>query len=802
MGMEMDEEFLAILRGTFTEEAREHIEASARVLLALERGASGPGRDEALKTVFREAHSLKGAARVVDAAAIEAVAHGMEDVLDGACTGAVRLTPALIDLLVRCLDLLSLDLERFQTGSPAPAMPEALRTALAEAAAGTGETGAIARAAAAIAALLGAERDGPQASKTPGGGGAAPPGGESSDIPDNSGTIAGLRVSEIPDPPEGPDQGPDARGSGNSRQDSRGIGHLPGRRDGHSDAREPRGVQGSGAQAAVLDETIRVSTAKLDALMLETQALLVARSRSEHLIGVLTTLAREIVARPHDTPPGTAGAGGLERELYALSRKIARDNAGISKAVQGLDNTARRLRMLPLEAITHSLTRLVRDAGRDLGKRVRLELQGTEVELDKVLLEAIKDPLLHLLRNAVDHGIEDPDARRAVGKDPEGRILLAVEQRGTQVMIQVRDDGRGIDTDAVRAQAQRRGLPFDASASDEATAALLFTPGFSTRSEAGPLSGRGVGMDVVKVNVERMGGRVAIAGISGQGTMVTVIVPVTVATVDCLLVEVAARTVAIPLLSVERAIRVPPDDVRMVGGQPTVPYAGQRLPLRTLRGLLELPPAPSASWITAVVLTGSYGGLALAVDAIRGRQEVVQKPLGFPLGQVGIIAGAAILGDGKLAVIAHPGRLLLAAQSRADLSSTPAGPTAPARVRHILVVDDSITTRTLERSILQSMGFAVSVARDGQDALGVLEAEPIDLVVSDVEMSPMDGFSLTKRIRGDPRYATLPVVLVTSLDAPEQRAHGLAAGADAYIVKRGFDQQHLVEVINRLLGAD
>ena len=241
------------------------------------------------------------------------------------------------------------------------------------------------------------------------------------------------------------------------------------------------------------------------------------------------------------------------------------------------------------------------------------------------------------------------------------------------------------------------------------------------------------------------------------------------------------------------ALAYPPETARKLSPL-AVSHAG--------RGLLELPPAPSASWITAVVLTGSYGGLALAVDAIRGRQEVVQKPLGFPLGQVGIIAGAAILGDGKLAVIAHPGRLLLAAQSRADLSSTPAGPTAPARVRHILVVDDSITTRTLERSILQSMGFAVSVARDGQDALGVLEAEPIDLVVSDVEMSPMDGFSLTKRIRGDPRYATLPVVLVTSLDAPEQRAHGLAAGADAYIVKRGFDQQHLVEVINRLLGAD
>ena len=198
--MEMDEEFLAILRGTFAEEAREHIENSARVLLALERGAPGPGRDEALKTVFREAHSLKGAARVVDAAAIEAVAHGMEDVLDGACTGAVRLTPALIDLLVRCLDLLSLDLERFQTGSPAPAMPGALRTALAEAAAGTGETGAIDRGTAAIAALLGAERDGPSGAAAREGS-ATPPQGESTNVPDNSEVTADLRVPEIRDPP-------------------------------------------------------------------------------------------------------------------------------------------------------------------------------------------------------------------------------------------------------------------------------------------------------------------------------------------------------------------------------------------------------------------------------------------------------------------------------------------------------------------------------------------------------------------------------------------------------------------------
>jgi two-component system chemotaxis sensor kinase CheA len=592
-------------------------------------------------------------------------------------------------------------------------------------------------------------------------------------------------------------------------------------------------------------ESVRVNVGKLDALLAQTGELAVTRIRVGQRLSELTELrdelgewqrewrasrrGRAVLRRQLE---GMAGEAGLTRELTTLLRAAERAEARAHAFAQQVADLATRLRadvaqfglvaeeladevlaarLLPVASIFGPFERLVRDLAREQGKAIDLALAGGETEIDRKVLERLRDPLMHMLRNAVDHGIESAEARAAAGKPATGQIRLAVANRGGAIEIALCDDGAGLDPVRLRAAAIRKGLltPDRAAAlDDEAALALIFQPGFSTTAVATATSGRGVGMDVVRDEVTRLGGHTHIASVPGQGTTFTITVPLTLATTRAILVEQSGHNYAIPSAPIERTARVRASALVALEGRRAVLVEGRPVPAVELADLLQLPPAPPPdprAWRSFVVLRQDERRVALLIDRLTGEQELVVKPLGWPLRRVRNVGGAAVLGTGETVPILNPADLLQGGLRLARAGSVVvagalgASPDAAPARRRVLVVDDSLTTRMLERGILEAAGYDTVVAGDGAEALDLLVREAVDLVLSDVEMPHLDGFGLTAAIRRDERLRHLPVVLMTSLDDPDHRARGVSAGADAYLGKRTFDQGQLLDTIGRLL---
>jgi two-component system chemotaxis sensor kinase CheA len=488
------------------------------------------------------------------------------------------------------------------------------------------------------------------------------------------------------------------------------------------------------------------------------------------------------------------------------------DTAELGLITRTLGDHVMGVRLVASGTVFRPLERMVRDLAHAEAKEVRLVIEGAETEIDRMLLEQLRDPMMHMLRNAVDHGIEPPDARAALGKPRLGAINLTVTQHGGSVQVTLADDGRGLDPARLRASAVEKHLLTPeraASLGDAEARELIFQPGFSTASVVTDTSGRGVGMDVVREHVERLRGHVEVASTPGQGTRFMLTVPLTLATERAILVRQGQQVFAMPSLAIERTGRLQAVQVVPLEGRPSITVEGHPLPLLPLADLLEgiaSAPAEAAAdgWLPFLVLRQGERRVALHATALVGEQEIVVKPLGWPLRRVRGVSGAAVLSSGQTVIILNPTDLLRSAWSIVTRGGTVGGarPTEAAaehRVPRLLVVDDSLTTRTLERSILEAAGYDVLVAGNGAEALRVLQDEAVDLLVTDVEMPVMDGFTLTAEVRRDERMRHLPVVLVTSLGDREHRERGAAVGADAYVVKSSFDQGELLTTIGRLL---
>jgi two-component system chemotaxis sensor kinase CheA len=424
------------------------------------------------------------------------------------------------------------------------------------------------------------------------------------------------------------------------------------------------------------------------------------------------------------------------------------------------------------------------------------------------IIEELKDPLTHLLRNAVDHGIEVPEERRRAGKRPAGRLRLAATQKASSVVIEIEDDGAGIDLGRVRALALRRGFatePELREMTDQQVLGLVFRPGFSTKGMITDLSGRGVGLDVVLTNIERMKGTITVSSERGRGSTFSIRLPITLATAQALLVRVSGQTFALPLAAVEVIGEVGLEQVTSVESREAILVEGVPTALVRLNEILRLPEPgvqlQGGEKAPVVVLGSTDECVAFLVDELLGEHEVVVKGLAPPLRRVRNVSGATILGDGAVVLILNIFDLIKASQKvrglwLSDKRRAEAGRRGPSRV---LVVDDSVTTRLLEKGILESNGFEVTLAVDGVDALEKLATGSFDLVVSDVEMPRMNGFELTRQLRREEAHRELPVILVTSLSKDEDKQAGAEAGADAYIVKGAFDQGNLVATIRQLL---
>jgi two-component system chemotaxis sensor kinase CheA len=586
-------------------------------------------------------------------------------------------------------------------------------------------------------------------------------------------------------------------------------------------------------------ETVRIAVSSLDARLLEAEEMLAAKFAAGERASELSALAGEFEhwrkawgkAQPHARAarqalgPSTAAAApylsvlaeffdwnhdyvrSLEDRVAALRRKADDDQLLIGKTIDDLLENSKKLLMLPLASLGTLLPKVVRDLCRDQGKEADLTIQGEEVKIDKRILEEMKDPLIHLLRNCVDHGIEMPEERRAAGKPLRAAITLAVSQvNGNQVELMVRDDGAGIDVEQVKAVAGKRGLltaKAAAQLTDCAALALVFEPDLSTSPIITPVSGRGLGLAIVHEKIEKLGGKVAIESHRGAGTAIRMTLPLTMATFRGVLIEAAQRLFVVPTAQVERVLRFKPGDIQSVEGRETLALNGRAVALARLAEVLQLPPptdlADASEASFALILGTGEHRMAFAVDAVLDEREVLVKRFRKPLSRVRNISGATILGSGELAPILNVSDLLKSAKR----AGAPVRATAQARPRsapakRILVVEDSITSRMLLKGILESAGYDVKTAVDGMEAFTTLRAERFDLVVSDVEMPRMNGFDLTARIRADRVLAELPVVLVTALESREDRERGIDVGAQAYLVKSHFDQSNLLEALHQL----
>jgi chemotaxis protein histidine kinase CheA len=557
-------------------------------------------------------------------------------------------------------------------------------------------------------------------------------------------------------------------------------------------------------------DTVRTSVARLDQMV--------------NLLGELLISRRVLEERNRQLGAGLVRLEGFLRRLkkvenYALLRGILddlgrvamaleADTQGLSYLAEELHGEAMELRMLPLGTITEDLGRMVRTLARELGKELQLVISGEEVELDRMMLEAARPMLLHMLRNSVDHGLETPAERQAAGKPGTGRISLAASTEGGFVHLHLSDDGRGIDPRRVRQVAAERGLlgaEEAAGLSDEEAVYLILRPGFSTREIITDLSGRGVGMDVVKSQIDRVKGNLVIHSVPGQGTEMFLKLPLTMAVVTGLVVECEEEIYAVPLHYVSEIIRLSERDVLTEGGQEVIRVRGRILPLLALPELLGVPRQNRIQMpgrVTALVLNYREQQLACLVTRTLNVQELVVKSMGQQLKSVHFCTGATILGDGQPALILSVPDLFgagLAVRGSRLRQEFAAQRAAQAKGR-VLVVDDSITTRTMEKNILETHGYQVTVAVSGEDALERLAEQQFDLMVSDVEMPGINGFELTARVRTVEATQDLPVIIVTSLATDADRRKGIEVGAQAYIVKGAFDQGTLLDTVESLIG--
>jgi two-component system chemotaxis sensor kinase CheA len=474
----------------------------------------------------------------------------------------------------------------------------------------------------------------------------------------------------------------------------------------------------------------------------------------------------------------------------------------LSRMLNDLQERTMRTRMVPVATATDQLNRAVRDLARSLGKVVSWEVRGGDTELDRGVLHQLTDSLLHLVRNAVDHGIEPPDEREKAGKPRQANIRLHAMQLGSEVIIAVTDDGRGIDVERVRAQATLQGV-HTAELSDDEALQLVFRSGLSTSDFVSDISGRGVGLDVVRACVETVRGRIEVRSERGSGTEFRVAVPITLAVLPCLLVVAGGQRFALALHSVVLAQAGRVDAPAHAEGRPVVWVDGSPVAVSGLAHLLGLPPT-GAPGGPVVVLTGPSRRHAFQVDGLVGQRDVMVKGLGRLLPRLDVVAGASVDPDGSILVVLDaPSLVERASQTRPDATSPVVASPAPSSrpAASVLVVDDALTVRELQRTILERAGYRIRVASDGIEALALLAEEPADLVVTDVEMPRMDGFALTEAIRASPGLSNVPVLVLTSKSSDGDRQRGLEAGANGYIVKSAFDERGLLTAIERLLGS-
>jgi chemosensory pili system protein ChpA (sensor histidine kinase/response regulator) len=495
---------------------------------------------------------------------------------------------------------------------------------------------------------------------------------------------------------------------------------------------------------------------------------------------------------------------GLQRSLQATEDELASQ----ARLTRDLQDDLLRTRMVEFESLADRLYRVVRQAAKETGKQVRLDIVGGAIEVDRGVLERMTGPFEHLLRNSVAHGIELPAPRAAAGKEPTGTITISLAQEGNEVAVEFRDDGAGLNLARIRERGRALGLLApDAQPSDAELAGLIFHPGFSTAANVSELAGRGVGMDVVRAEVNAMGGRIETATAVGQGASFRLVLPLTTAVTQVVMLRCGELSVAVPSTLVEQVRRLPAAELQAAYATGAFTADGQVVPFFWLGALLQGAPAgaPDGRTHPLVIVRSAAQRIALHVGEVIGNQEVVVKHLGPQLSRLPGLAGITLLPSGAVALIYNPVALATAYGEAARARQRPAAPgdappvvaeAAPARAPLVLVVDDSLTVRRVTQRLLVREGYRVALAKDGLDALERLAEELPAVVLSDIEMPRMDGFDLVRNMRSDPRLAPLPVVMITSRIAQKHRDYAAQLGVNHYLGKP-YSEEELLALVAR-----
>lgn len=757
-------EFLTKLLATYKVESLEHLKNLSDGLLALEAHPTENKQKELLEVVFREAHSLKGASRAVNFQKVEKLCQEMENVLSAWKKGLLIPSPALFDTLYAVLDWLNLRI--------------------------------------------------PQSDQTEA-------------VQDLEQLNLLLQKLELLEP------NPTTLSQANSTRVQEQSTHEP-----------PASPQKSDeSNLEKIDHTIRVSSHKLDHLLQQVEEMLVVKLTSAQRFNHFKEIAllmgqwdkewnkaqinlRLVCSMPESSFPSSVLNSlhqlqdflnwqqhfikNFKETTYRYTRAAAQDHRIVTGLVDTLLDDTKKVLMQPFSTLLDVFPRMVRDISHSLGKKIHLQMSGGEIEIDRRILEELKDPLIHLIRNSIDHGIELPDERLLLHKPPDGTISMAASQiSGNSVEISVSDDGKGINAEKVKQTAIKQNILTDKDAqrmSEEEILKLIFQSGISTSSSVTELSGRGLGMGIVSEKVEKLGGQVFIETKKDSGTTFRLVLPLTLATFRGIHITAAEQDFIIPTQNVKRILRLQTAQIKSVEGKETILYEGHTLAYIPLAQILQLPSMPNNTGIFPVmIIKAAETTLAVGVDQILNEQEVLIKGLGKQLARVRNIAAATVLESGHVIPILDPFDLVktVVKGSRASIlnvtkQQAESVEDLPKR-KVILIAEDSVTARILLQNILESAGYEVKLAVDGVEAFTQLQTEKIDILLSDIEMPRMTGLELTAKVRATEKLKDLPVILCTSRGSKEDREQGIEVGANAYIDKNHFVHSSLLDTIQKLL---
>ncbi|MDD4928409.1 MAG: hybrid sensor histidine kinase/response regulator [Gallionella sp.] len=769
MPLGFDQELMRMLMDTFAIELEEQLQVITDGLLVLEKGAAGDEQRQVLEGVFRAAHNIKGAARGVEVNDVSDIAHHLESIFAVLKRESRNPDGEVTDIVLEAMDAIRQAMAAFDAGrsfdkeglilrlekvASLVEQPSAMPvTSVAEEGAGPADSAVI------NALPVHATQKTASSSMAP----AVPP------------------VERIA--PTGADE--DAESVNTSES----------------------------ARARPSAEVVRISREKLENLAAMMEALQVTKIEMDDHLASLQQLRNSVQALvvPHRASPPDAAAqkrsadaiAELDSSSARTHREMRSSCSRLGLLVESLQQNVRMMRQVPVASLLRPLSRQVRDIARELGKKINFEISGDEIEIDRMVLEGIRDPLIHLLRNALDHGIELPQQRLEDGKPAEGRLHISVLSEGSQVVLTVEDDGAGISAEKIADCARKKKLVVDAelaSMGREEIMNLIFRPGFSSRDIITSMSGRGVGLDVVVANLRKLKGSVQLETEEGHGTRFILRLPITLATEHGVLVRAGGVVFAIPVSAVDKVMEIESCQIIKIEASHAILHRGHSIPLRDLAAILSLAESEVShkKSMPVVVVAKGWDSVAFLVDEVIGEREIVVKPFRPPLLSVRNVNGGTLTGSGEVIMVLNPSDLVDSALS-ASLATPRDDGAESAPVPSVLVVDDSITTRTLEKSILEHAGYKVSVAVNGRQGWLMLQEQTFDLVVTDIEMPEMNGFELTALIKQSERLKAVPVIIVTSLAREEDRLRGIEVGAEAYIVKGQFETKVLLDVVEQLI---